>query len=123
LTSGPPSTSPLTGADTWADHRGRSEPLRELWRTPPIERSHATTFPYSPEVRERAVVMVAENRHEYESQWAAIVSIASKFGMSPETLRLWVRRAEVDGGDRSGLTTDERKCLKELERENPRETA
>jgi transposase len=67
--------------------------------------------------------MVAENRHEYESQWAAIVSIASKFGMSPETLRLWVRRAEVDGGDRSGLTTDERKCLKELERENPRETA
>ena len=73
---------------------------------------------YSPEVRERAVRMVLEHQHEYGSQWAAITSIAGKFGPTPETLRSWVRRAEVDEGRRPGLTTDERAKLKELEREN-----
>ena len=62
--------------------------------------------------------MVFEHQHEHGSQWAAIVSIAAKFGCSPETLRSWVRRAEVDEGRRPGLTTDERARLKELEREN-----
>jgi len=42
---------------------------------------------YSPEVRERAVRMVLENEREHDSQWSAIVSIASKIGCSPETLR------------------------------------
>src|SRR5580704_7025397 len=73
---------------------------------------------YSPEVRERAVRMVLEHQHEYSSQWAAITSIAGKFGCVPETLRHWVRRAEVDEGRRPGLTTEERAKLKELEREN-----
>jgi transposase len=72
---------------------------------------------YSPEVRERAVRMVAEHRDEYSSQWAAITSVASKLGMNAETLRIWVRRAEVDGGLRPGLSTDERQRMKELERE------
>ena len=49
--------------------------------------------------------MVLEHQHEYDSQWAAIMSIAAKFGPSPETLRLWVRRAEVDEGRRPGVTT------------------
>src|SRR5579884_203748 len=74
--------------------------------------------PYAPEVRERAVWMVAEHAGEFPSQWAAICSVASKLGMTAETLRKWVRRAEVDGGLRPGLTTDERQRLKELEREN-----
>jgi transposase len=51
------------------------------------------------------------------SQWAAICSIAHKFGMSSETLRKWVRRAETDDGLRPGLTSDERQRLKTLERE------
>jgi transposase len=71
-----------------------------------------------PEVRERAVRSVAEHRDEYPSEWAAFTSIASKLGMTPETLRTWVRRAQVDGGERPGLTTDERKRLKALEKEN-----
>jgi transposase len=75
------------------------------------------TSRYSPEVCERAVRMVAEHRDEYPSQWAAMSSIAHKLGMSPETLRQWVRRAEIDGGYRPGLTTDERQQLKALERE------
>ena len=73
---------------------------------------------YSPEIRERAVRMVCEHQREYESQWAAMGSIASKIGCTTETLRKWVRQAEQDAGQRAGLTTDEKKRLKELEREN-----
>ena len=73
---------------------------------------------YPAELRERAVRLVREHEGEYPSQWAALTSIATKCGMTPETLRKWVRRAEVDAGARPGLTTDERQRLKELEREN-----
>ena len=73
---------------------------------------------YSPEVRERAVRMVVEHESQYDSQWAAIRSIASKIGCTSETLRKWVRQTERDEGRRPGLTTDEKKRLKELEREN-----
>ena len=73
---------------------------------------------YAPEVRERAVRMVFEHQGEHESEWAAIGSIASKIGCTPETLRKWVRRAERDQGLRAGVTSTERDRLKELEREN-----
>ncbi len=73
---------------------------------------------YSPEVRERAVRLVFEHQGEHASQWAALTSIASKIGCTPETLRKWVRRAETDPGQRSGMTTDDREQLKKLEREN-----
>ena len=73
---------------------------------------------YPVEVRERAVRLVLDHRGEYPSQWAAISSIAAKCGMTAETLRKWVRRAEVDAGARPGVTSDERRRLAELEREN-----
>jgi transposase len=63
--------------------------------------------PYPAEVRERAVKMVFEHRGEYDWQWAAISSIAEKFGMTAETLRSWVRQAEVDDGKRPGATSAE----------------
>ena len=72
---------------------------------------------YAPEVRERAVAMVFDHEGEYDSQWAAIRSIAHKIGCSSETLRIWVRRSERDAGLRPGLTSDERERLKELQRE------
>ena len=78
----------------------------------------STSKRYAPEVRERAVRLVLEHQHEHESQWAAMISVAGKIGCSPETLRTWVRRIEVDEGRRPGLTSDERERLKELEREN-----
>jgi transposase-like protein len=67
---------------------------------------------YFPEVRVRAVRMLFEHKADYESAWAAMQSIASKIGCTVETLRKWVRRAEVDAGQRAGLTTDERERLK-----------
>ncbi len=70
------------------------------------------------EVRERAVRMVFDHQEKYDSQWATICSIAQKIGCSAETLRNWVRRAERDQGRRPGLTTDEKRRLKELGREN-----
>ena len=62
--------------------------------------------------------MVFEHQAEYESQWAAIGSIAAKIGCTAETLRTWVRRAERNQRLRAGLSSDERERLKGLEREN-----
>jgi transposase len=73
---------------------------------------------YPDEVRERAVRMVLEHQDEYPSQWKAIESISAKLSINHETLRIWVRRAETDAGERPGLATDERARLRELEREN-----
>ena len=73
---------------------------------------------YSPEVRERAVRLVRTQEGEHPSQWAAIQSVAEKIGCSAETLRNWVRRVERDEGRRPGLTTEEMRRIKELEREN-----
>jgi transposase len=77
-----------------------------------------TSKRYSPEVRERAVRLVREAGTEHSSQWSAIQSIAAKIGCTTETLRRWVRQAETDDGERSGLTSDEKALLKQLQREN-----
>ena len=73
---------------------------------------------YPVEVRERAVRLVLEHRGEYGTKWAAISSVAGKIGCSAETLRGWVRRAEVDRGVRPGTTTVDAERIRELEREN-----
>ena len=73
---------------------------------------------YSPEVRERAVRMVLTSEHVHSSRWAALVSIASKIGCTPETLRAWVNKMEIDSGKKPGVTSDAAARMKELEREN-----
>jgi len=62
--------------------------------------------------------MVLEHQQDYGSQWEAICSIAEKFGTTSETMRRWVRQAEVDGGARPGVSTNEAKRIRDLEREN-----
>ena len=57
---------------------------------------------YSPELRERAVRMVNHNRQGYRSEWAGVSAISKLFGMSPGTLRTWVRKAQLDVGARLG---------------------
>ncbi|MFN8990269.1 MAG: transposase, partial [Betaproteobacteria bacterium] len=75
------------------------------------------TRKFSPEVRERAVRMVQEQRGQYASLWSAVESIAPKIGCVPQTLLDWVKQAEVDSGARTGLTTAEAQRIKDLERE------
>ena len=70
------------------------------------------------EVRERAVALVLESQSDYGSQWEAIVSVAQKVGVSGESLRRWVRQAEVDAGQRAGMPSGEAEALRELRREN-----
>ena len=73
---------------------------------------------YSREIRERAVRMVFEHEQDYASRWAALVSISGKLGCTPETLRSWVKRTDIDTGRRDGVTSDAEDRLKALAREN-----
>ena len=77
-----------------------------------------TSKPYSPEFRERSVRLLLEHRDEYQSEAAALTAIAGKLGCSPDSLRVWVRQAQRDGGERPGQTTADKARIKELEREN-----
>src|SRR3954465_3697541 len=73
---------------------------------------------YPPELRERAVRMVAEVTPNYDSQWAAIGAVAQKLGVgTAETGRKWVRQAEVDAGQRPGTSSEESAEIKRLKRE------
>jgi len=62
--------------------------------------------------------MVLTSEQEYPSRWATIVSIASKIGCTPETLRKWVNRMEVDSGLKPGVSSDHQQRMKDMEREN-----
>ena len=76
-----------------------------------------TAKTYSPEFRERAVRLVMEHRDQYQSEAAAMTAIASKLGCSPDSLRVWMRQIQRDGGERPGQTSAEKARIKELERE------
>jgi transposase len=74
---------------------------------------------YPKELRDRAVRMVAEVRPNYPSEFEAIRAVAQKLGIgSAETLRKWVRRAEIDTGARPGVSSEETAEIKRLRREN-----
>ena len=73
---------------------------------------------YSPKFRQRAVHLYQEQEQHHPSKWAALNAIAGKVGCTAETLRKWVKQAEIDQGKREGLNTSERELLKQLQREN-----
>jgi transposase len=80
--------------------------------------SHPAQRRYPPELRERAVRMVLETREQTGERVGVITRIARQLGIGAESLRGWVRQAEVDGGRRPGVPTAERQRIVELEREN-----
>ncbi len=66
----------------------------------------------------KAVRLVCEHADDYDSEWAAMCAISSRLGMTAETLRKWVRRAEVDAGKAAGVSSETARELSELRRKN-----
>jgi transposase len=73
---------------------------------------------YDADTRARAVRLVRDHVGDYESEFAAIRAVAGRLGMSTETLRKWVRQAEVDSGQAPGVTTESAREIRELKRKN-----
>ena len=73
---------------------------------------------YPPELKERAVQMVLEWRRENNRTDGGIEPVAQKLGVHTESVRGWVKRHQIDNGERPGVTSEERKRILELEREN-----
>ncbi len=82
-----------------------------------------TTNKFSREVRTRAVRMVLDHAGEHPSRWAAVTSIAAKIGCTPQTLHDWVKKAEVDSGQRAGVPTEMAEKLKVAGAGEPRASA
>jgi len=80
--------------------------------------THPSQKRYPPELRERAVRMVFETIQQTGERFGVITRVARQLGIGAESLRGWVRQAEVDGGHRPGVTTEERRRITELERDN-----
>ena len=73
---------------------------------------------YPPEMRERAVRMVRESIVESGERVGAVTRVARQLGIGPESLRNWVKQADIDSGKRPGVMTAEQRRFNELEREN-----
>jgi transposase len=71
---------------------------------------------YDENTKARAVRLVREHAGDYETEWAAMKAISARLGMSAETLRKWVRQAEVDAGEAAGVPTETARELRELRR-------
>ena len=73
---------------------------------------------YPPELRERAVRMVRGAIAENGERFGVVTRVARQLGIGPESLRNWVKQAEIDDGKRPGVTSEERRRITELEKEN-----
>ena len=73
---------------------------------------------YDAETKAKAVRLVRDHREDYASEYEAIRSVAGRLGMNPETLRKWVRQTEIDAGEAPGVSSEERRELRELRCKN-----
>jgi transposase len=73
---------------------------------------------YDPSTRAKAIRLVREHRGDYPAEYAAITAVARRLGMTPETLRKWLRQAEVDEGTAPGASTAESAQIRDLKRKN-----
>lgn len=73
---------------------------------------------YDENTKARAVRLVREHRDDYGSEWAAMKAVSGRLGMTAETLRKWMRQAEIDAGEAVGVSTEEKRELRELRRKN-----
>jgi transposase len=73
---------------------------------------------YDASTRDKAVRLVREHAGDYPTEWAAITAVSGRLGMSAETLRKWIRQAEVDAGKAPGMTSSESAEIRELRRKN-----
>jgi transposase len=79
---------------------------------------HPSSKRYPPEIRDRAVRLVFETIEQSGERFGVVARVARRLGVGEESLRAWVRQAEIDRGERGGITTEERRRIAELEREN-----
>src|SRR5262245_21008048 len=85
----------------------------------PMPEKHPSTKRYPPELRERAVRMVMETIEQNNGEQFGVVSrVARQLEIGEESLRAWFKQAQVDGGQRPGVTSDEKRRIADLEREN-----
>jgi transposase len=73
---------------------------------------------YDSQTREKAVRLVREHRDEYASEWEAIKTVSGRLGTNAETLRKWLRQAEIDSGQAEGVTTAAAREIRDLKRKN-----
>ena len=73
---------------------------------------------YNQDTKAKAIRLVREHAGDYPTEWAAITAVAGRLGMSAETLRKWIRQAEVDAGKAAGVTSSESAEVRELRRKN-----
>jgi transposase len=72
---------------------------------------------YSDELRERAVRLVFQIRRETSRSQGVIPEVAKKLGVGDQSLRNWVKQAEIDEGNRPGTSTSDAQRIADLERE------